>query len=251
MVTGKYVSLDRVIDGIFRDYGFNNINEVDLIEWVGECLDLIGAPMTYIEKSTDGNEDLGHEPPIVIDGNRGVLPCDVHQIIGCFNASTGKLIPMRMSTDITHITYGCSKSKDYGRSSGSEYKLNNGHIFTDFNDGAVVMVYRANPTDKDGRPMIPDNIKYIQACKAYVASKVLFRKEVKGEAVNPRVSAKIDQELAWYTGAANSSSRIPTVDQMESWKNNFTKLIPNINSHASGFSGDGRMEKRFNNKNSK
>ena len=95
--------------------------------------------------------------------------------------------------------------------------------------------------------MIPDNIKYIKACQAYVADKMLFKKEIQGKQVSGRVINKIETDLAWYIGAADTAARIPTMDQMESWKNNFVKLIPNINSHAGAFRSDGQMEQRFNN----
>ena len=249
MMNGNYIPMNRVIENVYRDYGFDNLDWIHCVEWIGECLDLIGAPLTYIEKATDGNEKLGHQSPIIITENRGVLPCDMHQLIGAFRCIDGNWIPMRVSTDTTHIAYKCNQTDDYTRTSGETYKLNNGHIFTEFGEGEVIMVYMANPTDAEGFPMVPDNIKYIKACQAYIADKVMFKKEIQGKSISGRVVNKIETDLAWYTGAADSAARIPTIDQMESWKNNFTKLIPNINSHAGAFRSDGMMERRFNNSN--
>ena len=243
----KYIPMNRVIENVHRDYGFDNLNWIDCVEWIGECLDLIGAPLTYIEKATDGNTKLGHQDHIEIKDSRGSLPCDMHKLIGTFKCEGDDWLPMRVSTDTTHLAYGCSHTKDAARRTGSTYKLNNNHIFTEFEEGKVMMVYLANPTDEHGYPMVPDNIKYIKACQAYVADKVLFKRDIQGRPVSGRVIAKIEQDLAWYTAAADSSSRIPTMDQMESWKNNFVKLIPNINSHAGAFRSDGQMEQRFNN----
>ena len=73
MLNGKYIKLDRIIENVYRDYGFDNLDWIHCVEWIGECLDLIGAPRTYIEKSTDGNEKLGHPSPIIIEDNRGKL----------------------------------------------------------------------------------------------------------------------------------------------------------------------------------
>ena len=247
MLTGKFIKIDRIIENVHRDYGFDNLDWIHCIEWIGECLDGIGAPQTYIEKNTDGNEKLGHPEHIKIEGNRGVLPCDLHQIIQCFNHTSGSTAPMRMSTDSTHLHYGCHESPDYGASAGNEYKLNNGFIFTDFAEGYVMMSYRANPTDERGYPMLPENIKFIKACQAYIADKVLFKKQIQGKAVSGAVVQKIEQDLHWYTGAANTAARIPTIDQMESWKNQFIKLIPAVNSHAGAFANDGRSEKRVTN----
>jgi hypothetical protein len=247
MMNGKYIKLDRVIENVGRDYGFTELNWINCVEWVGECLDLIGAPMTYIQKATDGNESLGHQLPITIEDNRGKIPCDLHKLIQGFRKEGGSYIPMRVSTDTTHISYLCNDTVSNSANLENTYKLNNGYIFTSFDAGEVMLVYMANPTDERGYPMIPDNIKYIKACQAYIGDKMIFKKEIQGHPVSGRVVQKIEQELAWYTAAADSSARIPTIDEMESWKNNFIKLIPNINSHASAFRSDGQMEKRFNN----
>jgi len=249
MMNGKYITIDRVLENVYRDYGFNNLDWIHCVEWIGECLDLIGAPRTYIEKSTDGNETLGHDSPIVITENRGTLPCDMHSLIQAFRKQNGSWIPMRVSTDTTHNSYKCNNSVDYNRDCELTYKLNNNHIFTSFDSGEVVMVYLANPTDDRGYPMIPDNIKFIKACQAYVGDKLMMQQGIKGNMVNPRIEMKIEQDMHWYIAAADSSARIPTMDDMESWKNNFVKLIPNINSHAGAFRSDGRMEERYNSSN--
>lgn len=247
MNNGKYIKMDRVIENVYRDYGFDNLDWIHCVEWIGECLDLIGAPMTTIEMATDANEKLGHPSPIVITENRGKLPCGMHRLVQAFRCVNGDWLPMRVSTDTSHVAYHCNKSIDATRECDLTYKLNNDHIFTSFDDGEVVMVYKANPTDENGFPMIPDNIKYIKACQAYVAQKVLFKKRIQGKEVGRDVINTIDQDVSWYISAADSSARIPTIDMMESWKNNFTKLIPDINSHATAFRGDGKMEQRFNN----
>lgn len=247
MNNGKYIKMDRVIETVYRDYGFDNLDWIHCVEWIGECLDLIGAPRTYIKKATDGNEKLGHPVPVTIEDNRGKIPCDMHKLIQAFRCDGQNWQPMRLNTDTTHISYYCNQSDDWGRTAEITYQLNNGFIFTDFDEGEVVFEYLANPTDENGYPMIPDNIKFIKACAAYVADKVIFKKEVQGVAIHPRVSQKIEQDKHWYIAAADSSARIPTIDEMESWKNSFLKLMPDVNAHASAFRGTGAMEKRFNN----
>ena len=246
MNNGKFIKMDRVIENVYRDYGFDNLDWIHCVEWIGECLDLIGAPRTYIEKSTDGNEKLNHPSPVTIADNRGKIPCDLYKVDSVFRCVGGNLIPMRVSTDSTHLSYFCSGSKDIINDSDLTYKLNNGIIHTNFAEGEVVFVYLANPTDDQGYPMVPDNIKFIKACQSYIASKVLMKKLIQGKTLNPNVVHSIEQDTMWYTAAADSSARIPTVDDMESWKNNFIRLIPDVNTHGNAFSGDGAMERRFN-----
>jgi hypothetical protein len=111
------------------------------------------------------------------------------------------------------------------------------------------MIYRANPTDEDGYPLIPDNIKYVKACVTYIALKMLTKSQIQGKSINPNVAQRIEQDSLFYMGAADTAGRMPTIDDMESWKNNFIRLIPNINAHRNAFREDGRMERRFNSSN--
>lgn len=43
----KYVPLDRILSKLYRDMGFTEIPEVDVIEWCGEALDHIGMVTMY------------------------------------------------------------------------------------------------------------------------------------------------------------------------------------------------------------
>jgi len=175
----------------------------------------------------------------------------MYRLIQAFKVVGKEWIPMRVNTATNHISYFCNLSEDASRVSDIVYKLNNGFIFTDFEVGEVVMVYLANPTDDRGYPMIPDNIKYIKACSSYIANKVMRKRQIQGHTINPNAMASIEQDSLWYLAAANSSARIPTYDEMESWKNNFIQLIPNINSHASAYRVDGEEEKRYNSSNNR
>ena len=194
-MTSKYIKIDRILENVHRDYGFE-LDWIHCVEWIGECLDLIGAPRTYVEKATDGNEILGHDLPITITENRGKLPCDMLSLVQAFQNKNGTWLPMRVSTDNSHISYRCNESIDYTRETEITYKLNNNHIFTSFGEGEVILVYNANPTDERGFPMIPDNIKFIKACQAYIADKMVMKLGLKGVAINPRIELKIEQELA-------------------------------------------------------
>lgn len=247
MNNGRFIKIDRVLENVYRDYGFEDMDWMNAVEWAGECLDLIGAPRTYIEKSTDGHEDLGHPEPITIEDYRGKLPCDMYKLIQAFRCIDGEWIPMRVSTDNSFISYFCSSTKDIQRDSEYTYKLNKDHIFVNFEEGEVVLAYWANPTDERGYPMIPDNIKYVKACQSYIGLKMIQKKMIQGKQIAPSVIQFMEQEYYFNVAAADSSARIPTIDDMESWKNNFIRLYPNINSHRTAFRADGAQEKRFNN----
>ena len=119
-------------------------------------------------------------------------------------------------------------------SSDLTYTINDCYIFTNFEEGQIVMAYKAFPTDSDGLPMVPDDQAYIQAVKYYIAEKVGQKLYIQGKMDMGRFN-HLQKERDWYVGKANSRAHLPTMDQMETWKNEFVRLIPNINAHGKGF----------------
>lgn len=250
MLNGKYVKIGRILEGIYRDYGWQQeLNWVDAIEWVGEAMDLIAVPRQYKKVITDGNEDLKHPCPIQIKNYRGTLPCDILTINNVIEGSSR--LPMRHTTDIHHI--GLPKSEANISSTSPAivsplnvtsnsltkdpnitdltYDINDCYIFTNFEEGEVIMAYNAFPTDEDGLPLVPDNVKYIQAVKAYLAEKIGQKLWLQNKITGDKFQY-LQRERDWYIGAATTAGLMPNVDEMESWKNAFVRLIPNINQHG-------------------
>lgn len=251
-LNGKYVKIDRIVEGIFRDYGWQHeVNWIDLLEWSGEAMDLIAVPKQYITKITDGNTDLKHPCPIEIKNYRGKLPCGFIYIIQAIEGKSR--IPMRTTTDTFHIglqisenTLGTqpnvpitsplivdenSLSKD-NCSTDLTYSINDCYIFTNFEEGSVQLTYKAFPVDEDDRPLIPDNVSYIQAIKAYIAEKIGQKLWIQNKLTGDKFQY-LQRERDWYVGKATTAGLMPTLDEAETWKNAFVRLIPNINQHQS------------------
>jgi hypothetical protein len=262
MLTSKTVSVERVIEKLLREYPFiQSVDWIDFLEYIGDCIDLIGSNASYIAKITDGNEDLGHPSPILIENYRGQLPCDlvkVNQVREWCNKS-----PMVYSSDSFHsATTPCyptvdttELSEDFGQTSLSfnselavtlnntsdscnilSYNLNNNYIFTSFESGQVEMAYTAFPTDVRGYPLIPDDIKFITACAAYVAEREGFKLWLSDKLADRKYD-KLVQERSFYIGAANTRGNMPSKDKMESLKNQWLRLIPRVNEHSNFFKG--------------
>jgi len=257
-LTGKYVSIDRIMEGIFRDYAWTHeIDWVDAMEWAGEAMDLIAAPKQYVEKVTDGNEAIGHPCPIEIKKYRGKLPCGLVQITQIREKSTK--IPLRYSQDNFHR--GLEKSEAdapettlswFGNinftspfivnstlvkdnfSTELSYNLSDCYIFTNFEEGELEMSYKSLPVDENGYPTIPDNIKYIQAVKGYIAEKIGQKLYLSNKLTTDKFNF-LQRERDWYIGAATSAGLMPGIDEMESWKNQFIRLIPILRSHKTSF----------------
>lgn len=246
MFNGKYVKIEHILEKVFRDYKFNtDIDWVDAIEWIGECIDLIGVPNAYIEKVTDGNTELFHPDPITIVDYKGKLPTDIHQLRQARECENNT--PMRRTTDTFFMSYYCEESSDNACDSCTlTYKVSQDYIFTSFETGTVELSYLAFPTDDRGYPLIPDMTRYKKAVTLYIAEKLAFRLLLQ-ERLNINIYREISTERDWYMGSAETAMKIPDYDTMEGWKNMFTRLIPDVQAHGSFYRYIGDQEQRFNN----
>lgn len=242
-LTGKTVRIERILEKVHRDFKFKTaVDWVDVIEWVGEALALAGAPRLLSNKVTDGQQDLYHPDPIVIENYRGRIPYDVHEIIQCRTGDKHK--PMRRATDTFHMSYLCHTSPDLNINSEITYKVNADYIITSFETGTVEMSYLAYPTDERGLPLIPDNQRVIECCSWFVAEKIAHQLWMQDNLSEAKYK-DIEQKALWYIASADSGARSPSPDDMENWKNMFIRLIPDISSHGINFANIGEMEKRF------
>lgn len=245
----KYVSVKQVIGKVYRDLGLSDqINFADAVEWAGEAIELIGAPFHFVEKVER----------IVVANYKAHLPCDLHYIEtssglptddtseeACASIDTSGFRAMRYSTDSYHHWYcGGSSFKDNNCSSDLTYKVNDNYLFPNFETGFVLLSYKGIPTDDDGYPRIPDDIKFKEAVSAHIKWKLDFIALRQGK-ISQGIYQISTQERDWYIGAAQTRANMPSVDMAESIKNNFVRMIPKINQHADGFKGAGGAEQRY------
>jgi len=272
MLNGRLVSTKEIVLKTLRDNGYQvqDFTYSDMIEWIGECLDLIGCPYS-LRKTLDC---------ITITDHRGLLPCDFHTPIqaSAYDCETGVQIPMRGATGTFHplffnnpnmvgivdpnnpirydsdgnpvfdfMNYDEAVSQQIVASMGTSYRdvtyeLNDNYIFTSFKDGAKVLFsYYAYPVDKEGFPMIPDNIKFREACAAFLRYKIDYKAWRRGKLDN-NVFQHSERERDWYIGAATTAGLIPTLDTMETYKNSLSRLVPRFNEHSKLFNTLGDAE---------
>ena len=239
---GKYVSINNIISKVYRDMDMSDqLNINDAVEWCGEALELIGSPGTLLEKVVI----------LEVSEYRASIPEDLHQIQtiwghagdvdpDCLDAL--KFVPMRYTTDVMH--HYMNECNDYGCASSLTYSVNNSFIYPSYQCGAVKVSYWAMPTDEQGFPMIPDQIKFREAVAAHLAWKIARIKMISGKMPAP-FYAEFKQERDWYIGAAQTAGQMPGLDMMESLKNNWIRLIPKINQHRDGFKSAGDPEQRI------
>jgi len=67
----QYVSADRILSKIYRDLGIEEISETDVIEWLGEALEGIGAITIYEEAVAF----------VEVENHHADIPCGLHSIM--------------------------------------------------------------------------------------------------------------------------------------------------------------------------
>ena len=231
-MNGRYISLETIIEMVYRDTGFIvDIDWVDIAEWVGSCLDLINAPMQYVHRITDGND----VPYIVIENNRGILPCDLVSIV---ETRTCEGYPMRYSTDSFHMKMHSAQCPDLICNSDITYKLRDNYIWTssNFSNGKIEMAYLAFPTDERGYPLIPDDEVFKQAVVSFVAERIGKRLWMRNQLTGDKYQ-HLQQERAWYIGKAQTKPLIPNRDKTKSIENQFKRIVSFKGERNDGFKG--------------
>jgi len=143
---------------------------------------------------------------------------------------------MYPSSGIPGTTYDASGLVDY------KYIITPNYIKTNARTGYVMMAYQAIPTDSEGYPLVPDDVDFLEALYWYVTMKLLYPEWKLGRV---RDEVYYDARRSWNFNCkkAYGNAMMPNVDQLESIKNQWLRLVPEIHEHAGGFStlGDRQM----------
>ena len=125
------------------------------------------------------------------------------------------------------------------------YVLTPGYIKLNVESGYIMMAYQAIPTDTKGYPLIPDDPSFLEAIYWYIVMKLYYPQWVGGQI---RDAVYYDARRSWnyFCKQAYGQALMPTTDQLESIKNSWVRLIPEIKEHTSGFSALGQEQRAYN-----
>jgi|DewCreStandDraft_4_1066084.scaffolds.fasta_scaffold03282_21 hypothetical protein len=142
-------------------------------------------------------------------------------------------------TDINNVSDGNTSFTE-----GVVFTINNNYIKTNMQTGYIVMAYLAMPTDEEGYPKIPDNSAYKEAIYWYITMKLLYPKWVSGQ-IKPDVYYHAELKWQFYRKQAYAEGMMPDVEQLESIKNLWLRIIPTISEHDTFFSNLDRMQQMY------
>ena len=129
-----------------------------------------------------------------------------------------------------------------------QYTTKPGFINTNVPMGFVKIQYYAIYTDEDSMPMIPDLESYKEAIYWYVTMKLMYPKKLKGE-ISQGDYYDIRNSYNFYRKQAYAEAMMPGVDDIESIKNDWNKLYPEIDDHSLFFSTTGEEQTIYNQNN--
>ena len=133
------------------------------------------------------------------------------------------------STDNFNTTY------DY------TYVITSNYIKTNVASGYIQMAYQAIPVDNNGYPMIPDTEEFMEALYWYINMKMMYPEWKMGR-VRDQVYYDARRSWNYYRKNAYGSAMMPNQDQLESIKNSWNRLVPELNEWRSGFSTLGQEQ---------
>ena len=129
-----------------------------------------------------------------------------------------------------------------------EYKIVPGYIKTNQETGYLMVGYHAIPTDEDGYPMIPDDQSFMEAIYWYINMKIKYIEWSNGR-IRDAIYMHAENKWQFYVKQAYGRAMMPaTADELESFKNAWVRLIPNVNANKSFYSyiDNQEMIKNFN-----
>lgn len=126
-----------------------------------------------------------------------------------------------------------------------QYTVKPGYINVNIPDGFVKISYSAIYSDEDGMPLIPNLESYKEAILWYITMKYFYPKYLKGD-IDREQYRGMRQSWNFYRKQAYAEATMPSIDDMESIKNIWNKLYPEIDDHDTFFSTTGDEQQLYN-----
>jgi hypothetical protein len=225
----KFSSVKETISKVYRDLRLQDEDRwMDMVEWSAEALEQIGAYMQYVSKTTE----------LEVESYRAAIPCDMHKVQGMHV----QMEALQYNAGTFDTAENAKENTNVRTTSHSGYTMNDAWFNFNFEKGKVKLSYIATPTDDEGFPMIPDNVSYKEAIEKYIVMKLRYADFVM-EKINPNTWDRIVNDWHWYCAQARGKANMPNADKMESIKNSWNRLKPEMNQHRSHFANLSNRER--------
>lgn len=208
MYSGKNISIQEILWRVLKHPLCQDLTIETASEFTLEILKLIGAPLTFIDKT----EELE-----LID-YKVRLPNDLLEIKGV----RCDKIPLRYASDTYHVNTNHATTE-------YTYILQNCVLIASLEKGCIEIAYKALAVDNDGFPMVPDNESYRMAIEYHIIFRYLEALWSMGK-ITDKVFQYYQQKRDWYVGQASSALTIANKDHLQTIMNGVNRLL--IDTHA-------------------
>ena len=212
------VSSMTIVNKVFRDLRPNHDNWVyDAVEWIGEVIEFIGAPVT-MEMATS---------VLAVENHRAALPMMAElKGVQILSGSTHQNMPYKMPKSATTLPVGLDNAI-YPNTPGEEngYVLQHNWIMLPFETGEIQITFRRIALDDTtGFPMVPSNTEFSEASFWYILKKMLTSGY---EPKQARFDFEyVDHQWKHYCRLARHKLIMPTMEEMEMIRGQWTSLLP-------------------------
>tara|TARA_R110002167_G_scaffold9799_1_gene45250 strand:+ start:4384 stop:5265 length:882 start_codon:yes stop_codon:yes gene_type:complete len=154
------------------------------------------------------------------------------------------LTPLKYGTTTFPKDIHCSKCVNEVSTATDWYIIENGYLKTSFLTGELCISYMAFPTDVDCYPLVPDDISFREAIFWYIYKKLLLGGyiELAKMQQNGIKYDFADERWRYYCTQARNNANYPDIDRMESFMNQWVRLVPDLNRHENNFTDLGDRE---------
>ena len=227
----KFKSVKSILNKLYRDLDANTeLNQSNIIEWVGEAMSMIGAYSQYRNVSAN----------LTISNYRVALPCDFVYLIDISSNSK----PMSYQNKSMLSNYLCPDCNTVPHCCTSEtFYIHDGWLNTSFETGEICIIYQAVMVDDEGFPMVPDNVYFDKALASYctyMLDRIAYRKGKLPE----KIMRDSERDWYFYVNSARGSANQPSLAELENLKNLWVRLMPLQNEYKSHFSNINNQERK-------
>ena len=162
-----------------------------------------------------------------------------------FNDNNNSMQPLQYGASTFHRSMHCDGCVNESTRYEDTYIVDCDYIKTSFQSGQICLSYTAFPIDDECYPLVPQDVSFQEAMFWYIYKKLLL--------TNPKMNNNgIDYSLAegqwkYYCTQARNAANYPDIDRMESFMNQWVRLIPDINRHDLAFESLNTKEDLFRN----
>jgi len=230
----KNISCKEIISRVYRDLNLQEETRwVDMIEWIGECVEMIGATVQFEKKYKE----------LKIVDFRTLLPCDLVHIEQVSYNQEG--IVQSTSTALAH-KHELEKTNNIDKQFAlrNSFVVQGNYIILGIKEGKINIYYWGIALDEDGFPLVPDAPAYKDAVVHYIIYKLKFADSVKG--IIPIA------ELDYWTNIKNNKINkaraqisMPSISQMEAYGRTYLRLVPEMKAFENMFTSNDQFKHSY------